>query len=350
MSNTVLTDILREAIGDYQASASSASASEWLRSYLGEKLTNKTSEEINAYSDEISDTINFMEKKQAEMVAASERGISAENWAAKELTQNAESNGELARESAILLNDLNAAQDVEADVIDVEATEWSDDKWNDYKLKDTVKGVAAEAGMAGLREIASSAFQKAAEDGIESLADKEFLAEAAVSGAQTGLKYAVSAGLAIAEDRGAVSPLGAEAIGAIAHRTIESASALVDVARGKRTMTEALVHIKNTAVVTVTGIVQRNKERITNAVATAASKVGTVLGGGIIGKVFGTIGAAISGAVVGLVTPKKDESRVKTVIKEAGKAVWGFLTKERHIPFVSSIKEKAKNFLGALFG
>lgn len=329
MPNSLLTAILREALGDYQASASSASASEWLRSYLSEKLTNKSTEEIAEYSDEIIDTVDFMEKKQAEMNAAAERGVSAENWAAKELTKNAESNGELARESALLLNDLNAAQDVEADVIDVDATEWSDDKWNEFKLKDTVKGVAAEAGMAGLREIGSEMFAKAANEGIEALADKEFLAGIAISGAQTGLKVAVSAGLAIAKERGIIPEMSVGGITAIAHRTIESASALADVARGKRSMSEALIHIKNTAVATFTSIWIRNKQQIAD----------------IAGQVYPVVGAAVVGAVTGLITPQKDESRLKAVITEAAKAVVGFLTKERQIPFLNSIKENAINFL-----
>lgn len=347
MANIELNALLCEAIGDFQQNPSVLPAN-WLHGYLAKQITQKTAEQISVYSDEIIDTVDLMEKKQAEMNAAMERGISAENWMVREIMQDAPSTGAVARGSAMMVNELNSAQNTGADVIDIDAGDWSDETWNEYKLKDTMKGVAREAGAAGLREIASDVFQKAAADGIDSLADTGFLAETAINGAQTGLKYAVSAGLAIAEDRGVISELGSTAIGAIAHRTIESTSALADVARGKRTMSEALEHIKNTAVATITGIVQRNKERITNAVGTVASKVGTVIGGGFVGKVFGTVGAGIAGAVTGLLSPKKEGSKVKTVLHEAKNAVVSFLTQD--LPSFSTIKEKAKNALKFLFG
>lgn len=324
-----LTNFLQNAISDFIDHSAGQTPGEWLKNYLGESISSKSAEEIAEYSDNIIESVDFIEHEQAEMNAAAERGISAENWAAMTLTQNVPSTGETAKEAAIMLNDLNAAQDVEADVIDIEGEDWSDGKWNEYKLKDTVKGVAAEAGLAGLREIGSEMFAKAANEGIESLTDKEYLTGIAVSGAQTGLKVAVSAGLAVAEERGIIPEIGVGGITAIAHRTIESASALVDVARGKRTMSEALTHIKNTAVAAFTGIWMRNKHLIAEAA----------------GQAYPVVGPAVVGAVTGLITPQKDESRLKTVIKEAGKAVVGFLTKERYIPSFCCIKEKVINFL-----
>lgn len=324
-----LSNFLQNAISDYIEHSDGKTPSEWLKDYLGENLTSKTQEEIADYSGEVIESVDFMEQKQAEMNAAAERGISAENWAAKTLTQNVSSPGETAKEAAMMLNDLNASQDVEADVIDIEGEDWSDGKWNEYKLKDTVKGVAAEAGMAGLREIRSEMFAKAANEGIEALTDKGFLAGVAVSGAQTGLKVAVSAGLAVAEERGILPETSVGGITAIAHRTIESASALVDVARGKRTMSEALIHIKNTAISTFTSIWMRNKHLIAD----------------IAGQAYPVVGPAVVGAVTGLITPQKEESRLKTVITEARKAVVGFFIKERSIPFLSSITEKISNFI-----
>ena len=48
--------------------------------------------------------------------------------------------------------------------------------------------------------------------------------------------------------------------------------------------------------------------------------------------VFGVKGALVSGLVTGLVTPAKESSKLVHIIKETGKSVWNFLTKERHIP------------------
>ena len=68
------------------------------------------------------------------------------------------------------------------------------------------------------------------------------------------LKVAVSAGLAVAEDSGVIPPSTFEVIATTTHRTVESLAAFGDVIRGRKTMTEAIIEVKNTAVSTFSAL------------------------------------------------------------------------------------------------
>lgn len=329
-----LTEILRDAISNYASYAEEKTPAEWLQGYLGEKMPDKSIEAVQAISGEILGTLDLMEQKKAALNAAIEIGESAESWFAKEAMNESVGNGSTARIAAEFLNGITTAKQtydnsIEGEIIDIDGEVWTDDEWNDYRLKDTLKGVATEAGKSGLREIASEAFIKASEEGIASVfEDSEFVQQSLVNGAVSGLKVAVSAGLAVAEDSGVIPPSTFEVIAVTAHRTVESLSVFGEVVRGRKTIMEAIVDVKNTAVSTFSamwerrgsGVIHEIKETVANA--------------------FGMKGAVISGLVTGLVTPPQEGSKIVHVIKETGKAVWGFLTKERHIPILSKLKKK----------
>ena len=60
-------------------------------------------------------------------------------------------------------------------------------------------------------------------------------------------------------------------------------------------------------------------------------------------SVFGMKGAVISSVVTGLLTPPLEGSKMMHVLKETGKSVWAFLTKERHIKAFDKLKKKIFN-------
>ena len=55
---------------------------------------------------------------------------------------------------------------------------------------------------------------------------------------------------------------------------------------------------------------------------------------------YGIKGAVIKGTVTGLLTSPKEGSKLKHILKETGKAVFSFLTKERHFPLFNRNKNK----------
>lgn len=335
MNNTLnLTSILHDALADYTDHADSCTPSEWLQGYLGEKLPSQSVDVIHAISSGIIETIDLMEEKKAALDTAVENGKSAENWIANDITQESGNNGEKARMVAAFFNGIVKAEKsldetIEAEEIDIaeDASEWQDSNWNDYKLKDSLKSMAVEAGKAGLKEVASDVFIKASEEGVAAaLTDGEFMTDVLVGGASSGLKVAVSAGLAIAQSSGFIPTTTIQVIAVTAHKTVESMKSFAEVIKGKATVTEALVNIKNTAISTFAGMWKMHKNQLLEE---ATDMVGTV---------FGAPGAIIAGAASGLIVDSKEESRLKTVLKEAGKAALRFLTKEIHIPLFSKNK------------
>lgn len=218
-----ITEILRDVISDYAANAEGKTNTEWLQSYLGKTLSDKSIDKLHAISSEITSTLNLMDEKKASLDAAIKSGESAESWFTKETMKESNGSGEKARMAAEFLNGITSAEQsydstIEGEIIDVDKEDWNDDKWNDYRLKDSLKAVASEAGKAGLREIASEAFLKASEEGVSSiLGDSEFVKSSLEKGAVTGIKVAVSAGLAVAEERGFIPPTSMQVIATTAH-------------------------------------------------------------------------------------------------------------------------------------
>ena len=329
-----LTEILREAISDYTNNCDGVTPAEWLQGYLGRNLSDNSLDKIRTISSEITNTIDLAESKKAALDAAINVGESAEKWFTNDAMKDTNGSAEKARMAAEFLNGITGAEQsfdssVEKEIIDIDDENWNDDEWNDYRLKDSLKGVVAEAGKAGLREIASDAFLKASEEGLgAALGDSDFIKRSLEKGAVTGVKVAVAAGLAVAQDRGVIPPSSFEVLATTAHKTVENLSVFSDVVSGRKTMTEATIEIKNTAVATFsaiwaqksTGVIREIKDTVTS--------------------VFGLKGAIIAGAVTGLVTPPQEGSKLMHVLKETGKSVWAFLTKERHIKVFDKLKKK----------
>ncbi len=333
-----LYDILFDTISDYAVHAEEQEPKDWLQDYLGRKLPEKSVDRLHEISSEITSTLELAESKKAALKSAIEVGDSAESWFAKETMKDSGGNFDKARMAAEFLNGITSAEQTydetkEAEFIDVENENWTDDEWNDYRLKDSLKGVAISAGKAGLREIASDAFLKASEDGIAAtLSDGDFVKNSLGKGAVTGIKYAVSAGLAVAEESGVIPPSAFTILATTAHKTVENLVVFSEVINGRKTMTEALIDLKNTAVSTFSTMWAKHGAGVIHEVKEAVISV------------FGIKGAVISGVVTGLLTPPQEESKFVHVLKETGKAVVSFLTKEIHIPGFEKLKKKLFNW------
>ncbi len=332
MSNLSL--YIREAIADYLIHNKDQSPAEWLQNYLGEKLPPSAVDAIHTISGEILDTLDLMEQKKASLDETMENGTSAEEWFTDEVMAESGGNAEKARAAAAFFNGIvsgqkeygDAVEDEEV-VIDENSEEWQDDSWNDYKLKHSLKALVLKIGKAGLKEIASDIFLKASEEGVSALfSDREFIVDTLAKGTITGLKTAVAAGLTVASANGIIPESSVSVLTATAFKAVESVKALADVINGKCSMTEALISIKNTAIATASGIWEQHKGELLTGAAD------------FIGMAFGPYGAVIAGAICGLFAETNGEARIITILKEAGKAVARFLTKEIHLPFLSKAK------------
>lgn len=332
-----LTDILFDAISDFASNASTKTPAEWLQDYLQEKLPDKAANAVKTISAEIMETLGLIEQKKLAMNKAIENGQSAENWFVDEVMNDSDGNGSKAQMATELLNGISIAEDsleevLEGEIIDIDSVNWSDEEWNDFKLKDTLINIAIDAGKAGLREIVADAFVKAADEGLPSLfEDSEFVKEELTKGALLGLKVAVSAGLTIAAECGVIPPTTAQVAASIANNTIESLKVFFDVANGEKTMTEAVIAVKNTAISTLKAMWQQHKEGLINDLTDT------------VGTVFGVKAAVITGTVIGLLTPPQEGNRIMNAIKGAAKATVSLLTKEIHLPSFNKIKTALTN-------
>ena len=335
-----LTEILRDAVSDYTSKSEEKTPAEWLQGYLGEKLPEKSIDAIKSISGEILGTLDLIEAKKASMEAAMVNGQSAETWFANEVVEDSSSNGEKARDLAVLFNGISKANAEYENVIDIEETsveeidtqdteEWNDNNWNNVKLKDTAKETVGEIVKTGFREIAADVYMKASEEGIGAvISDKEFIIDTVIDVAGNGVKAAVSAGLVIAEESGIIPPTTFGALATIAHKAVEEAKVFKEVIKGKTTIIQALSKIKNTVVSTAAAVWEQNKKIIKEEVVES------------VGYIFGVKGAAIAGAVNGLFTKTEDEPKLKTVLKSVANSVKGFMTKKIHLPFFNKNKNK----------
>lgn len=332
--NIRLSAIIRESISDYAANAEVKAPSDWLKDYLVRQLANKSDEMLQNVSNEVIGTINSLEKINTSMKEAMEQGKSAESWMVSELVNDSGNNGTKAKTLAKCINsfalanaDLNKLEP--QNIIDTNSNEniWLDDNWNEYSLKDAAKQVAIECGNIGIEELGSEDFKGSIDIGIENTTDDLSVVDVLLNGMQSGLKVAVSAGLIVAEEKGIIPPTAVKAIATIAHRTIESLSIIKKVVRGQVSVTDALIHIKDTAVSTFCGIWKQCKNSIKDEIVDSVKNV------------FGNLGTVVSGIVTGLTTPKTEGSKLKNVIVNVGKAAIGFLKKEINIPLFDKIKK-----------
>ncbi len=324
VDNKKLAEILGEALGSYKKRVLGQTASEWLKDYLKEKMPSKSEEEIGTFVGEIMGTLELLDEKKVLMEAALAEGQSAENWMTHEIAKLPESNGEKAKTAAEFLNSINEAQSSRGETettyrIDIAAENWDSKNWNDYKLKDTVKGVVIEAGNAGVREVASEDFRNAAQEGCDSDFNTDSPLDSQEKEEGRGAKAAVSAGLFVASVIGFISPAKAKTIATVAHKAIECYFPIRDAVRGEITTTQAMAKVKNITISTFCGLWD-----------TEGTKDDAIYDAEI---VFDRVGAAVTGIINGLLTPKKDKPRLVTVLQDVKRNAFNFVTKKVRLPF-----------------
>ena len=213
-------------------------------------------------------------------------------------------------------------------------------------IKDIVKKVARFIGNTALSVIASDEYsQKIEEETAEAeqpTEEKSIFRRLLEEGAVAGLKVAVSAGLTVASagEKSESAPI--RALATVTHKVVEESVVFCDVIRGKKKVSEAVRHIKDTAVAAVAGIIEQ--ERSGELGRRAADAIGRGIGA-VAGYVFGPVGAKV-GAAVGAflgqtITSDSVVSAVKAVGAEAKKAAKAVVTGAAKV---------GKKLLNAIFG
>ena len=120
------------------------------------------------------------------------------------------------------------------------------DSWNSFKIKDIAKGVGKQAGIAALitAAISSGLYVISKKVKGEEIKKKEVLQTALTTGADAGVKVALTGALKVAVEKGIIkaipksTPVGA--LAGIACATVENVKTLWKYSKGETTGTEAL--------------------------------------------------------------------------------------------------------------
>lgn len=312
-------DILKKAIKSYIDNKDSCTVNEWLGNYLTEQLPDKSAEEIKTITNTIVDTVELHSETLYSMHNALESGKSVESWFQEETASDS------AGQKAYHLTDAysglteasNQYSDEQQEVIDVEVIppeEWEDSKWNKYRTKDLICETIQQAGETALKATASDLCEKVTEYGFKSvLTDTEMIKESLITGADKGLKAAVSGAMEIADSRGILPDTNdTESRSLIACMAFENAKTFSRIAKGEIGLVDGLKEIKDTSVATLATIVKTK-------VANAGKKIGQKIGA-TVGTVFGPVGTAV-GHFVGGAVGKMAGTAVGTKIVEAVKKV-----------------------------
>lgn len=336
--NDKLSEIIQGAVKDYISKSNDINTDVWLEGYLTARLPDKTADEIKQITTTIVSTINAHEKAKAEMNAAMEEGISAEEWFAESIEETAGSNSEKGKIALKLYSTITTAENSlpvnenQSDIIDINSIpddEYKEDKWNHYRLKDALKKTACEAGRSAIVEISDNLYSDMVERSVgEVLNDKDAIIDTLVSSADTGLKKAMAGALTVASKSGIIPQSSVESLSTIAHRSLESLKTFGEVFKGNMTLTEAIVEIKNTAVAVVKSLSSLNPNKCDSIVNESFGAKAVKIGA----KVIGFIGKKVLGHDV-VDTVKKVANVAKPLVKKVvnvGKKVVSFVKNTLH--------------------
>lgn len=241
----------------------------------------------------------------------------------------------------------------EAKILQEEAQSgnWKELNWNEYKTKDLAKGIGKQAGHAALLgaavgvgfDIARKLWRG------EEIKGEEVVETAITSGADSGIKVAVSGALTVGCKKGILKfiPQGTAPaiITNIAVVAVENVKVLGKVAKGELTIKEGLEKMGQTTVSTVAGLA-------TSAVVGAGvgSAVGTVLGpaGTIIGGFVGGAVGYMAGSKVGEAV-WNGAKKVGTKIVETAKSI-GSTAKAAATKLATGAKNFVSNLGKMIFG
>lgn len=182
--------------------------------------------------------------------------------------------------------------------------------WSEYAAKDIAKGIAGGVGQSCLMGAAIGAGMNAISKVVqgEPIDGEEIVETAVVTGADFGVKTAVTCGLKVAAEREciAIIPKGTapSTLANVAFVAVENAKVLGKVAKGDLTMKEGVDKMQQTTASCVAGI--------------AAAAKGTAIGA-TVGAVLGPVGAAVGGLVGNCVGYLAGSKVGETVVKGAQK-------------------------------
>jgi len=189
---------------------------------------------------------------------------------------------------------------------EAQSGKWNDLNWNEYRTKDLAIGVGKQAGYAALQGAAIGVGFDIAQKiwTGEEIKGEEVVEKAISSGADFGVKAAVTGALKVGSEKQLLSfapkgtPVGRFAN--IAHVAIEDVKIIGKMVTGELSVKEGIEKIEQTTVSTTAGLVAMGK--------------GTAIGASL-GAIFGPAGAAIGGFVGGTVGYMAGSKIGETVVK-----------------------------------
>lgn len=290
-------EILQDAITDYSENKDTMPLKDWLRGYLDNELTERSAEEIQSVCDEIIGTIDRHNEKIASMNKAVAGGVSAENWFTTDVMSSGGSPGEIAKEAVACDAALNGIfedsenSDAAAEIEKIPESEWADEKWNSYRLKDALRETASDAAKVAVKNLADDLTSKIYQHGFKSVVtDKELFTDSLLFAADGGLKVATAGAVRVAADKSIIAKLPKETktdvVAEIAGLAVENVKVLEQIGNGEIGSVEGLAKIKNNSVATVAGMFGQEQ--------------GASIGASI-GATFGPPGMAVGGFVGGVV-------------------------------------------------
>lgn len=181
-----------------------------------------------------------------------------------------------------------------------QGNKWKELDWNEYQLKDLAMGVAKESSKAALQSACISTgfdFAQKLWDG-EEIEEQEVIEKALVTGADTGVKAAVSGALKVGVEKEIITviPKGTPAgvIANIACVGVEVAKDLSKIASGELTVKEGIDKVEETVISTTAGLTAMGEgTTIGAALGSVLGPIGTALGGFVGGSVGYMAGSAV---------------------------------------------------------
>jgi predicted house-cleaning noncanonical NTP pyrophosphatase (MazG superfamily) len=248
-----LKNVMSDFLGSYAERDQSEDFNRWLAGRLQEEMPDMSADEGEKLGADIIEAVAGYDRALGELNDAIESGQSKESWLADKMMEacgdmpDNEAGGKFRQ----LYNDLDASNTelmcmmdgAESEIADGEIEEVAD--WNEYSLKSEALNIGKQAVMAGLGVMANG-IKESRESG-EAAAMGEVISDALKEGmdvAKHEVKAVVAGAVKVAANKGLTSMLPedtpVEFIGDMAGAAVESAEAMLDVAMGKSTMTEAM--------------------------------------------------------------------------------------------------------------
>lgn len=292
--------LLQESVESYLENKDDMSASDWAKSYLAQKLTDKAEQEIYKIAEDIVNAIKMQTESLQSLRNAEENGQSAEAWFTEETAFDDGSYGK----QAMLLSAANDAfseydkntENESASEVEVLDTDFSDDNWNKYSVKELAAKVVENATESALYTAFDVLSESYSALGVDAVTNSDNLIEALRSGASDGIKTAAACAVNIASETGILpDPLTAAASAFISGMSIEKVIQEIEIGDGVSVITNGIKAVQDTATATAAASIKMAKEQI-------GERAGLIVGG-TIGSVFGPGGIIVGeriGAVVGI--------------------------------------------------